>query len=207
MSENMKSDTRPSWKDTLMMVTGVVIVVLLVVFVFDHLQTGLMGLRWTLCHLLKRRITGWGVVKIPVMKNPVPTRDAEGEKFIVLLALISFGMNARYAGDWGLSKEVFPVRKPNIPINAEERKPPGRLTLQDIFLKKYAHIPKSHSLPDLTLNVLLTDFPARVPDFKWCLSRPSYFKPFSPSPECKIYEIKSGTFGSWKRSGASGKIR
>jgi len=45
MSENMKSDTRPSWKDTLMMVTGVVIVVLLVVFVFDHLQTGLMGLR------------------------------------------------------------------------------------------------------------------------------------------------------------------
>ncbi len=45
MSENLKGDTRSSWRDTLMMVTGVVIVVLLVVFVFDHLQTGLMGLR------------------------------------------------------------------------------------------------------------------------------------------------------------------
>jgi hypothetical protein len=45
MEENLKSDTRPSWRDILMMVTGVVIVVLLVVFVFDHLQTGLMGLR------------------------------------------------------------------------------------------------------------------------------------------------------------------
>ena len=135
MSENMKSDTRPSWKDTLMMVTGIVIVVLLVVFVFDHLQTGLMGLRWTLQHLIKRRLPRRGAVKIPGMKNPVPTRDAEGEKFILLLALIFFGMNARYAGDWGLSKEVFPVRKPNIPINAEERKPPGRLTLQDIFFK------------------------------------------------------------------------
>jgi len=43
MSENLKSDTRPSWKDTLMMVTGVVIVVFLVVFVMDLLKTRMVG--------------------------------------------------------------------------------------------------------------------------------------------------------------------
>lgn len=45
MSENVKEDTRASWKDTLLMVTGLVIMVLFVVFVFDLLghQT-MMGL-------------------------------------------------------------------------------------------------------------------------------------------------------------------
>jgi uncharacterized membrane protein len=42
MSENLKEDTRASWTDTLMMVTGLVIMVLFVVFVFELLQPGIM---------------------------------------------------------------------------------------------------------------------------------------------------------------------
>ena len=70
------------------------------------------------------------------MKNPVPVRDAVGEKSILLSVLIFFGMTARYAEDWVLSKEVIPIRKPNITINVEERKtPPGYLILHYIFFK------------------------------------------------------------------------
>jgi len=115
------------------------------------------------------------------MKNPVPIRDAEGEKFILLLALIFFGMIARYAGDWGLSKEVFPIRKPKIIINVEESKPPGHFTPQNI-LKKIRQIPNSHSLPDLTPGVLLTDFPARVPGFKWCFEPTFILQNNFPAP-------------------------
>jgi len=75
------------------------------------------------------------VVKIPVMKNPVPIRDAEGEKFILLLALIFFGMIARYAGDWGLSKEVFPIRKPKITITVEDSKTTGSFHPAKYFKK------------------------------------------------------------------------
>jgi hypothetical protein len=42
MSENLKDDNGASWTDTLMMVTGLVILVLFVVFVFDFLRPGLM---------------------------------------------------------------------------------------------------------------------------------------------------------------------
>ena len=42
MSENLKEDTRASWMDTLMMVTGLVIMVLFVVFVIELLQPGIM---------------------------------------------------------------------------------------------------------------------------------------------------------------------
>jgi hypothetical protein len=44
MSENLKNDNRTSWTDTLMTVIGLVIFVLFVVFVFDLLQQGVMGL-------------------------------------------------------------------------------------------------------------------------------------------------------------------
>jgi hypothetical protein len=44
MSENLKNDNRTSWTDTLMTVIGLVIFVLFVVFVFDFMQQGVMGL-------------------------------------------------------------------------------------------------------------------------------------------------------------------
>jgi len=70
------------------------------------------------------------------MKNPVLIRDAEGEKSMLLSALIFFGMIARHAEDRVLSEKVIPIRKLNLTINVEERKnPPGHLTLHDIFLK------------------------------------------------------------------------
>jgi len=54
MSENFEKDTRASWTDTLMIVTGLVIFVLGVVFIFDFLRPGiLLGLLWTTCHLLQ----------------------------------------------------------------------------------------------------------------------------------------------------------
>ena len=37
----------------------------------------------------------------------VQIQDVEAVKFILLLALIFFGMIARSAADWGPSKEVF----------------------------------------------------------------------------------------------------
>ena len=44
MSENLKNNNRTSWTDTLMTVIGLVVVVLFVVFVFDLVQQGVMGL-------------------------------------------------------------------------------------------------------------------------------------------------------------------
>jgi hypothetical protein len=42
MSENFEKDTRASWTDTLMIVTGLVIFVLGVVFIFDFLRPGIL---------------------------------------------------------------------------------------------------------------------------------------------------------------------
>jgi hypothetical protein len=42
MLENSKRENGASWTDTLMMVTGIVILVFFVVFVFDFLQKGIM---------------------------------------------------------------------------------------------------------------------------------------------------------------------
>ena len=39
----------------------------------------------------------------------VPIQDAGVVKFILLLALIFFGMFVRFAADWGPSKEVFRI--------------------------------------------------------------------------------------------------
>ena len=44
MSESLKNDNRTSWTDTLMTVTGLVIFVLFVVYVFERMQQGMMGL-------------------------------------------------------------------------------------------------------------------------------------------------------------------
>jgi hypothetical protein len=39
--------------------------------------------------------------------NLVQIKDVDAVKFILLLALIFFGMIARFATDWDQSKEVF----------------------------------------------------------------------------------------------------
>ena len=50
----------------------------------------------------------------------VQIRDVEEVKFILLLVMIFFGMIARFAEDWDLSKDRFLIIKMNFNINVDD---------------------------------------------------------------------------------------